>query len=172
MLICASLYPSHRPPLTRARWTQKFAPPCRAAVPAPLCRGSNAPLQATATPAAARQAALRAAQDPATHTLLECKFLSKRSGFRCPCVPTLTTHKRGHLSVACSNGHQVPASIRFLILALILASLVIAQTCPRTPWGLEGSCSLVVLFLSSPGRALACHHALAWPIHARAPLRG
>ncbi len=43
----------------------------------------------------------------ATHLLTECKFLSKRSGFRCPCAPALTSHKRGHLSVSCSNGHQV-----------------------------------------------------------------
>mmetsp|Transcript_86614 Transcript_86614/g.231293 ORF Transcript_86614/g.231293 Transcript_86614/m.231293 type:complete len:307 (+) Transcript_86614:47-967(+) len=38
--------------------------------------------------------------------LEECKFLSKRSGFRCPCLPAITNHKRGHLSVCCKNGHQ------------------------------------------------------------------
>ena len=69
-----------------------------------MCRGSNTALQATPM---ARQSSMRCMQEQMPHSLLECKFLSKRSGFRCSCVPTLTTHKRGHLSVACSNGHQV-----------------------------------------------------------------
>lgn len=37
-----------------------------------------------------------------------CKFISKRSKATCTALPSIVCHKRGHLAVSCSAGHQVP----------------------------------------------------------------
>ena len=36
-----------------------------------------------------------------------CKFVSKRSKEVCSSLPAVVCHKRGHLAVSCSAGHQV-----------------------------------------------------------------
>eukprot|EP00960_Hanusia_phi_P072852 767887-Hanusia_phi.AAC.4 len=44
--------------------------------------------------------------DSSVTVLPICKFVSKRVGTTCEHPPVKTMHKRGHLSVACSAGHQ------------------------------------------------------------------
>ena len=45
--------------------------------------------------------------DSSVTVLPTCKFVSKRVGTTCEHPPIKSQHKRGHLSVACSAGHQV-----------------------------------------------------------------
>ncbi|EKX34069.1 hypothetical protein GUITHDRAFT_155847 [Guillardia theta CCMP2712] len=44
--------------------------------------------------------------DSSVTVLPTCKFVSKRVGTTCEHPPIKSLHKRGHLSVACSAGHQ------------------------------------------------------------------
>jgi hypothetical protein len=73
------------------------------AAPAPAARGHPAAVEGEGGSAAGAEAG----EGRGAVVLEACKFVSKRSKEACPALPAIVCHKRGHLAVSCSAGHQV-----------------------------------------------------------------